>query len=670
MHDAPTRSRRGRLLSAATALLILWSTMAPAAGPKLEAFATLGSLQQIELSPDGSWVAYLYPLNGRQVVIAHPVTDASNPTILPLSSESFVKWFTWGNDKQIVVSYGFTQTERFFGQLTLLGGGDLEQTRLFAFARDGSDSKRPVRLAMPESRCGAGRRVGNRCPEPLFQDDVIDWMRDDPNHIMTALDSDLDNDWEVRKVNLKSGKFKVIREGAFDISQWETDQDHELRVGYGRNEKGELLATYRPPGGDWTDANDTQWLEKRIFPYGFEENPRYAIAAGPVNSDRAAIVRLDLVEDKVLEVLHEDPEFDIYPRFDDGKLIGYIVPAQDNELVLTDKKWKGMYDSLTQTFPNDQVSILSWTEDKNMLLVRARSDVDAGTIYVWDRKASKIFALGRTYPELDPKALSTMEQVSYKARDGLEITAYLTIPKGADRKNLPVVVMPHGGPTSRDTWGFDFLVQMIASRGYAVLQPNFRGSLYQGREFREAGEGEWGRKMQDDLDDGVNWMVEEGIASRGRVCIVGWSYGGYAALMGVVKNSQMYRCAASINGVSNLKELRGEYSYTRGGLRQIDKLLGVKGVNISDYSPIDQAKKISSPVLIVHAKDDGRVPFDHGSGMASALKRARGEVTFVEIESGGHSLMNGNSRLEMLQALESFLGRHLGRGARTASLGR
>ncbi|MEM9383473.1 MAG: S9 family peptidase [Pseudomonadota bacterium] len=669
MHHSPTTASRRRLFGVAAVLMAAWSTFALAAGPKLESFATLGSLQQIKLSPDGSWVAYLYPLQGRQVVIAHPVTDSSKPTILPLSPESYVKWFRWGNNKQVVVSYGFTQTQRFFGQLTLLGGGDLEQSRLFAFKRDGSDSKRPVRLAMPESRCGAGTRVANRCPEPLFQDRVIDWMPDDPDHIMTALDSDLDGDFEVREVSLKNGKFKVLREGGFRISQWATDQAHEVRVGYGRDEQGGLLATYRPPGGDWTDVNDTQWLQNEIFPYGFEDDPRYAIAAGPVNSDRTAIVRLDLVDDKVLEVLHEDPNFDIYPRFDEGKLIGYGVPARDNELVLTDKKWKAMYDSLSATFPDERVSILSWTDDKNMMLVRTRSDVDAGTIYVWDRKASKIFALGRYYPDLDPKQLSTMEKVTYKARDGLEITAYLTIPKGADRQNLPVVVMPHGGPWSRDTWGFDFLVQMVASRGYAVLQPNFRGSLYQGRDFEDAGDGEWGRKMQDDLDDGVNWMVEQGIASRGRICIVGWSYGGYAALMGVVKNSQMYRCAASINGVSDLKELRGEYSYSRGGLRQIDELIGLKGVNISDYSPVDQAKKISSPVLIVHAKDDGRVPFDHGSGMAGALKRARADVTFVEIEKGGHSLLNGNARLEMLQALESFLGRHLGRGARTASLG-
>ncbi len=670
-HDTSRARRRARHAFGLLAALGLPVSATAQAGEEipLEAFATLGSLRNIQLSPGGGAVAYLYPLQGRQVVIAHPVTDTSDPLVIPLAQEAWVKWFHWLNDEQIAVAYAFNRDERYYGQVQILGGSDLEQSRLFAFRLDGSDAGNPVRLALPERGCGIGSRLATRCPEPFHQDVVVDWLPDDPDHILTAVDGDVDNEWEVREVRVKNGKYRVVRPDARYIRQWITDQTHEVRLGLGRDEQYERTALYRNPEGDWVDLSGAGWLADEVLPVQFERDTRYAIAVGPVNYDTRAIVRLDLVEDRIVEVLHENPDFDLLPRFHDGELIGYVVPARDNALELTDPEWQRMYTSVSAALPGQGIRFLSWTADRGIVLLLAGSDVEPGMVYVWDREHARLFALGRTYPDLDPQRLAPMESLSYEARDGLEISAYLTRPRQGQTPP-PLVVMPHGGPFGRDTWGFDFLVQMLASRGYAVLQPNFRGSVYQGREFQQAGEGEWGRAMQDDLTDAVQWMVGEGLADADRVCIVGWSYGGYAALMGAAATPELYRCAASINGVSDLTRLRGEYSYDRTMLRRIDEILGTEGVDLDDYSPVRQAKRIRAPVLVVHAKDDGRVPFEHGQSMARALERAGGQVEFVPIERGDHALMDANSRLQMLQALEAFLDVHLGSAGGARGTGR
>jgi dienelactone hydrolase len=650
---------RATLIGLALALL---SFAAAGDSIPLEAFATLGNLRDPVISPGGDHIAYRVPYQGKDIVVVHRIDDSTNPTLIPPPDQGFLKWFAWGNDERVVVSYGFTQTLRYINGYLVRGGSDLEQTRLFSFHRDGSDVRKPVRLVRPDPGCKqVGSRLRGKCSEPIDQDNVIDWMAEDDRYILVEVDGNFDGESEVRRVDLNNGRFKVIRSGAPDIHWWVTDSTHEVRFGYGTGANGPV-GQYRMPTGKWRDVTDTPWFRAEFRPQVFEPDPRYAIAVGLVDGNTRGVVRLDLVEDRIDQVLHHDPNYDVFPKFNQQEMIGYYVPALNGALTFTDPQWQALQEAPRHAFPDQQVRFLTWTEDRQTLLVEASSDVDAGTVYVWDRGAGKMYQLGRTYPELEPGQLAPMEEVTYKARDGLEIGAYLTIPKGAVRAQLPVVVMPHGGPFARDTWGFDFLVQMLASRGYAVLQPNFRGSEYQGREFQEAGEGEWGRKMQDDLTDGVHWLMAEGIADPDRICIVGWSYGGYAALMGVIKSPDLYACAASINGVADLKRLRGRYSYDRYWRQQIDELLGVDRSTVDDYSPVSQAERVTAPVLIVHARDDGRVPFEHGETMARRLQAAERDVTMIEIAHGDHGLWNGDSRLQMLTALERFLSDHLGSG--------
>lgn len=631
----------------------------------LAAFAQLPLLRAIEISPDGASIAYLRPTSdGRQAIVTHPIDDPAAVVALPTVENAFIAWFSWVNDEQIAVSYRFSEDVRSYGRILLRDGTNMEQSRFLAFRADGADQRAPVELARPGDtgcyrRDGAGR-LNEVCPPPLVQDNVVDWLEDDPRHMLLAVDDDLDGAFDVRRVDVRNGRYKVIRAASPDVSEWLTDHNGRVRFGHGLDDDNRRVGVLKRPNGDWEDVSASEWMQRGFIPHGFEKDARFAIAVGPVNGDTRAIVRLDLEGDRVVEVLHEHPEFDVFPRFHAGRMIGYDIPALDDEFVPTDPQWARLYEAAASALPGDRVQLVSWTPDEQIILVMASNPRDAGTLFLWDRRGGEMHAVGRSYPDLDPERLAPMEQVTYETRDGLEIIAYLTVPAGAAPQNLPVVVMPHGGPYSRDTLRFDFLVQAIASRGYAVLQPNFRGSRYQGRLFEESGKGEWGRKMQDDLTDGLSWLIDAGIADPQRACIVGWSYGGYAAYMGAIRTARQFRCAASINGVADLRRLRDRFR-DPGYRRQYEESFGTDEVSIEQISPIERVDDVGIPLLIVHARDDGRVLYeDHAQPMQRQLERAGKEVTLVSIESGDHSLMNADARLRMLEALETFLAQHLG----------
>jgi dipeptidyl aminopeptidase/acylaminoacyl peptidase len=289
----------------------------------------------------------------------------------------------------------------------------------------------------------------------------------------------------------------------------------------------------------------------------------------------------------------------------------------------------------------------------------SRCPISSRIYSLWDRGQKKIDTIGEVQPGLDATVLAPVEAVSYEARDGESIPAYLTVPRDVERRNLPVVLLPHGGPQSRDTKAYDFLPQFLASRGYAVMQPNFRGSTGYGGAFADAGIGQWGGLMQDDVSDAAGWLVEQGIADPERMCIVGWSYGGYSAAMAAVKTPQVFRCAASINGVLDLpRQIFEDKEYIGGSVWT--KHMGLDGESAKSVSPYHQAERIVIPMLIIQARDDARVTSEQGQRMAKRLQRLDKPVEYVEIENGGHSLNNQAARLVILESLESFLATHIG----------
>jgi dipeptidyl aminopeptidase/acylaminoacyl peptidase len=319
--------------------------------------------------------------------------------------------------------------------------------------------------------------------------------------------------------------------------------------------------------------------------------------------------------------------------------------------------------AIEASFPGRQVGLASASDDRQRMVLRLDSQAEGPGYALIDLASHGSQWLGAEYPGLEPADISPVQSVRFKAADGLELSGYLTLPRGRDPKNLPLVVFPHGGPAARDTPGFDWWAQAMASRGYAVLQVNYRGSDGFGRRFLQAGFGEWGRKMQTDLSDGVRYLTSQGTIDPKRVCIVGASYGGYAALAGATLDPGVYRCAVDVSGPAELARFVAWGKAREGdegvaGQRYWLRYMGVGALNdprLAAISPADLAGKVTIPILIIHGKDDTVVPFEQSQMMADALAKAGKPYQLVVLSHEDHWLSRGDTRLQMLQATMDFL---------------
>jgi dipeptidyl aminopeptidase/acylaminoacyl peptidase len=310
-----------------------------------------------------------------------------------------------------------------------------------------------------------------------------------------------------------------------------------------------------------------------------------------------------------------------------------------------------------KAFPGSIVHLVSYSADFGRMIVSTEGGDDSGTYWIVDIGTGSADILGRQYPTVTPANVGSIRWVEYKAADGLTIRGVLTLPPGRDAKNLPLVVMPHGGPESHDQLRFDYWAQAFAARGYAVFQPNFRGSNGRGNGFRDAGYGQWGRKMQTDISDGVAELVGQGVADPRRACIVGWSYGGYAALAGVTVQHGLYRCAVSMAGVSDPAGMI-DYARTRNGetpdsaTRYWRRFMGI---DTADISPLRLADRADAPILLIHGLDDTVVPIDQSRSMERALRRADKPVEVIALPGADHWLLHEDARVAMLKASVAFV---------------
>jgi dienelactone hydrolase len=340
-----------------------------------------------------------------------------------------------------------------------------------------------------------------------------------------------------------------------------------------------------------------------------------------------------------------------------GRIIGGVRELGSSQYVFFDNELQAHWDAIMRAFPEERVRLVSQSDDFSKIVLTIFGPKDGYVYALYDWYAHRATILGDVYGQVT--APSEVRMISYPAADGLSIPGFLTLPHGVAEKNLPLIVLPHGGPAAADTLNFDWWAQALAAQGYAVLQPNFRGSTLNSR-FLEAGFGEWGRKMQTDLSDGVRYLAREGLIDPKRVCIVGASYGGYAALAGVTVQSGVYRCAVSVAGISDLRRFRkwtGEGHLSRDQ-RYWDRFLGISDKDdpaISAISPIEHVNSVNVPVLLIHGRDDTVVPYEQSDMMLSALKHAGKSVDMVTMKHEDHWLSHSETRLQMLQASVAFL---------------
>ncbi len=481
-------------------------------------------------------------------------------------------------------------------------------------------------------------RGGNAATYGLFQ---VDLATGKGEHLKNAWGTPATIDWIVTRqgqVQLReefhtsTGKHDLLR---FDGSDW---------VNIMSEKTGELTTTF------WgTRASDNT----PIFST-FDEN------------DMRSLYALDPATGAMTPMLDRaDADFESFVSDTNRVIYGVQYSGMTPRYKLFDPALDSAVRKVQKALGSASTYLIEWSQDWSKLLFYSEGGGNPGEYYIFDRTKGAILPLIASRPDITDDAVAQVEAFEYAARDGLKIPALITWPVGAaeaDRKNLPMIVMPHGGPASYDRIGFDGMAQYFANEGYAVLQPNFRGSSGFGSAFEEAGAGEWGRKMQDDISDGLADMIAKGAVNPKRVCIVGWSYGGYAALAGGALSPDLYACVASVAGVSDLREML-EWEYDRYGeksssYRYWTSVIGdlnKNGAAIDAVSPSRLASKFKAPVLLLHGNDDTTVPASQSSKMADALKGAGKQVTFQRILGDDHQLGIGQNRKTVFEALSTFV---------------
>ncbi len=645
---------RGGSLSAALlcACSLFWHPT-HAAPPPVEAYGKLPFLEQPRLSPAGTAIAYLSSVDGRRCLILHQLdsSHAENRALCPGNYE--VRSFAWKTDERLIVEV-YTQAHPVGDELRT-------QSRLVALDSNG---RHPVPLVEPR----AERAVD------FGEDRIVDMLPDDPAHVLIAVDRPDDDSADVVQVDVNSGRKRTVVDGQNGITNWKTDGEGQVRVGTAVAD-GRVNIYYRDTGdGPFRLIRQVEAAKASTFAVlAVGNQPGLLYVASTAPTGRRAIYRYDVATDRFIDAYAGNPDVDIDTLvIDRGQPLGYGYTIDEPVMVYTDPVFRMDADQVAAALPRYRTRIVDGAVNGRRLLVLAAGENRPGTYYLLTRAADKatLAPFGDIRPDIPAAALAPVTPVTYRARDGLAIHGYVTLPPGfafdAPGKKLPFVILPHGGPSARDILGFDYLAQMIASRGYGVLQPNYRGSRGYGGAFEQAGFAEWGLKMQDDVTDGTRWLIDRKLADPARICIAGWSYGGYVALMGAIKTPDLYRCAVSVAGVTDLRRRLDRASQSRFADLNLPRF-DSDPVVIAENSPVLHADRIRIPVLLVHGRRDFTVSVEDSETMESALRDLGKPVQALYFDDDDHYLFREEDRIAFLKALESFLVQNLGPGVSTGS---
>lgn len=632
--------------------IVVFLAMAASAGEveriPTEHFAALPDFTNVRLSPDGSRVAAVANVvhddfTGK-IVLQQDLSSGEQKLLASLADGRFkLNWIRWANDRQLLVS--FRTREAVFGT-------PVTSTRLMVVDADTGDST----SAIPAHALRRAEWI------PQFQDRVVDLVDEDDEHILMQADLRSQNAPDVYRINLNSGKMRSIERGKKGTRRWITDRQHRVRLSVWQDETEIRVYEQDIDGRNKRILWEYEALsEDVVYPLGFAADPN-VLYVRAYHDGRLAVFRVDLSDPGLeKELIYADDYVDVSgrlvysPRKED--VVG-IRTGRGGEYAFWSDEHKRIVRSVNAALPEHHNGIVSFSRDEERIAFFSESDTNAGTYYVLDTSEMAMRPFARRYKYLFPELMAEKSVIEYEARDGTPIQAFLTLPRGSDGTGLPAIVYPHGGPVSFDSDGFDYWTQLFANRGYAVMQMNFRGSAGYGYDFMAAGFQSWGLKMQDDVADATQWLIDNGIADPDRICIVGGSYGGYAALMGVAKTPDLYRCAVSFAGVTDLVGLlAASRRYVNSEVDEIQ--LGTKRRDLKDRSPISFAADIEAPVLLIHGEHDNVVRVNQSRRMARALERLEKDVTYIEQPDGDHYLSTNEQRLEALLAIEDFLAKHL-----------
>ena len=598
-----------------------------------------------QISPDGNYIAFRKPYKGTLNIWVKK-TDEPFEKARPLTNRTDrpIPNFFWSRDGKYIL---FVQDK----------GGDENYNVYAVNPADSPASGADVPTARNITEAQNVRAIIQEVP------------RSDADTIYVGL-NERDKAWhDIYKVKISTGERTLLTENKDRLQGVIFDNADKMR-----------LAIRNPPNGDTEILLLDSEKPKVIYscdvfetcsPVRFhKDNKRVYISTNKGETDLTRLILLDVATGKE-EVVEADPmkRVDLSgTSFSDltNEIIATVYTDDRNRIYFKDKKFEADYNYIKKKLGDREINFNSGTNDETKYIISTYSDTDPGTVWLYNRKTKNLSTLYQVREKLPRQFMAEMKPVRYKSSDGMEIPAYLTLPKGIPAKNLPAVIVPHGGPWARDFWGYNSFAQFLANRGYAVLQPNFRSSTGYGKKFLNAGNNEWGQKMQDDLTWGVRYMVEQGIADPKRIGIMGGSYGGYATLAGVTFTPDLYAAAVAIVAPSNLKTLLESIPpYWEAGRVIFYKRMGDPNTSegkaqLERQSPLTHAAKIKTPLLVVQGANDPRVNKRESDQIVIALRERNYPVEYLVAPDEGHGFARPVNNMAMIAAAEKFLAKHLG----------
>ena len=626
-----------------TAVLVVLLSLAGGAfaeAPSVEHFFKNPDFSGMQLSPSGKYLATLAPIAGQRNIVVLETRNLENARPMTGLRSQDVAGFFWASDDVIVFTMDKDGREDFG-----LYSVDLR-------------TKRPrIKTLIEPSVTQSGVRFAT----------VVSTLPDDPDHIIVQWNEKYVKFFGLYKVNVHGGRPELLTGKMTDVTNWFVDHDGEPR---GAVKIDGLIGEFLYRGADDEDfrtLREFSLLDETISPLAFDFDNKTMYVASNIGRDKAAVYTYDPEADELGEVLFEHDEVDVTGLImsrERKALLGFSYFDDYPQRHFIDDAERRIFERLEATVPGKTVSIVSTTRDEKLNILLVGNDRDPGSYYLYDREAGTVQFLVSRMRWIDPEQMSLMQPIAFTARDGMDIRGYVTIPKARQEgEKVPLIVNPHGGPFGvRDFWGFNPEHQFFASRGYAVVQVNYRGSGGYGRSFEQAGYGKWAQEMQNDVSDAVTYLVEEGIADPERVCIYGASYGGYATMAGLVFTPELYRCGINYVGVTDVALLFDSMPKSWEPMKEFMK------VQIGDpedeafmesISPISHVENIDDPLLIVHGERDPRVVIEHATKLRRELKRHEKSYEWLVKGNEGHGFSKEKNRLELYKTMDAFLATNL-----------
>lgn len=643
-------------------LLVAVGCPAFAADVNVDAYSRRDSFETMKISPNGEYYAATVPFEDRVALVIMSRADKKLLGTFQLGRDTAIDSFNWVSPSRLLI--GAAQK---FGELDRpLPTGDL-------YGMDADGGKTDL-LVGQHVGADLGTRMGKKV-ESVAAFLVDDLPSDDKNVLVMVMPFGGDQYTRLERMNVYTGQRQIVARIPVQKARFATDNRGIARFAAGSGTDNLQKMYYRADEkSDWVLVNDEAVTHRREGVLGFSADNAIAYLQAEQADGPDAIVAYDVATGKRTEVLRDkemDPGQILHkPGTEIPVGVSYIDGKPHMAFFDEASLEARFYRSLQAAFGDNAVDVTSSTSDGKINLVAAWGDRNPGDFYLFDTVSKKADYVISRADWFDPAKMAAQRAIALPARDGLVLKGYLTIPNGASGKNMPLVVMPHGGPFDvSDDWGFDTQAQMLAAAGYAVLQVNFRGSGNRGRRFEQIGARQWGLTMQDDVTDATKWAIQQGIADPQRICLYGASYGAFASLMGVAKEPSLYKCAAGNVGVYDLLRIRNEDSSKHGsGETWVNEWIGEDMEALSANSPVRKAGSIKVPVLLAAGREDEIAPVEHTQHMERALKSAGVAVETYYYSGEGHGYYKPENVKDFNTKLLAFLSRNLGGGVAVSKI--